>query len=494
MAIVLGVDIGTTSAKCLAVDEDGAVCGFAQAPYGLAHPHEGWAEQDPEDYVRALADVVRHCVADVNAGSRRGQPVAAMALSTQADTLIVCDETGTPLLPALTWMDTRAADEHRSLLSEREASLWYRLLGQPLTPYSSLCKLLWLRRHESEIMARRPRLAYVPDFLAHRLTGRWVTDMPSASWSPFLRPVDRNRAREVLDLLAIDESQIAEPLESGVPIGKLTPDLAGLLGLQSGTIVRAGAFDQTAAACGAGAEAKGAGVLSCGTAWVLYSVTRRPPADTPEGLCVCCHANADEWGLVLPFTGGSAYDWVTGTVATGSRATDSSPLVFIPHLYGGLSPDWNDASKGTLLGLTLSHSAEDIRLALMRGMAFETRRNIEAAAPYAGRPQTLRMVGGATHSDIWPQIIADALNCCVEVASVAEAACYGAAMLAAGDTAQNWKTPAPARVCVPDPAVRNAMEDMYAEYGEAYALVSTHYARQASRSRADRTGGSRVTS
>ena len=259
------------------------------------------------------------------------------------------------------------------------------------------------------------------------------------------------------------------------------PEVCDRLGLARGTLLVAGAFDQTAAAYGAGATAGGACVLSCGTAWVLYAVADHPPVagdSAPWALCACCHARPDAWGLVLPFTGGSAYDWVTRTVVAGSEPSDASPLIFVPHLYGGLSPDWQEQSKGSLLGLTLSHTAEDIRLALMRGLAFETRRNIEAAGPYAGRPASLLMVGGATHSDIWPQIIADVTDLRVEVPALTEAACYGAAMLAAGHGSAeppDWPPEKLGAVQAFEPARDSAMDLQYEAYMGAYAWLTRHY-------------------
>ncbi|MBM3493092.1 MAG: hypothetical protein FJX72_02035, partial [Armatimonadetes bacterium] len=471
--IVLGVDIGTTSAKCLAVAEDGRVLAFAQRAYPMSQPYEGWAEQDAEEYYRALVDVVQRCVAQCGTTGRSASDIRAMALSTQADTLIIADQAGHALRPAISWM-ARAPGECRELTEAFGEAFWRAHMGQALTPYSSACKIRRLQRDEPDLMASGPRPAYVPDFLNHRLTGRWVNDVPSASWSPFFVPVKRAPSMAVMDAVGVAEDQLSPAVESGAPIGEILPAVCAELGLADGTLLMAGAFDQTAAAYGAGAAAGGTSVLSCGTAWVLYAVADRPPAgDDPitpslalprQGggdrvgfaaslrgggdavgdesgsfrLCACCHVRAEEWGLVLPFTGGSAYDWVTRNMAQGASASESAPLIFVPHLYGGLSPDWQEQSKGSILGLTLSHTAEDIRMALMRGLAFETRRNVEAAAPHVGRPQTLRMVGGATHSEVWPQMIADAVGCSVEVASLTETACYGAARLAAGAALCEW--------------------------------------------------------
>jgi len=474
MPVALGVDIGTSSAKCQAVDEDGAILAFAQEPYPIARPHEGWAEQDPEDFERCMVAVVSRCVGALRAAGRSPRDVSAMALSTQADTMIVTDGSGRPLRPAMSWMDTRATVEHAEMLHECDRLFWYDLLGQPLTAYSSACKLRWLRRHEPHVLKPGFRVAFVPDFLAKRLTDRWVTDAPSASWSPFHSPFRSGPESEALRRFGVEASQLSAALCSGEPIGRISPVAAARMGLRPGALLVAGAFDQAAAAHGAGV-AGDAGVLSCGTAWVLYSIASDPPADPSGRLCTCSHVRHGEWGLVLPFTGGSAYDWVERTVAQGGAPSETGAPIFIPHLYGGLSPDWHGESRGSLLGLTLEHTPEDIRLAMMRGLAFEARRNVEAAEAFAGRPAVLTMVGGAARSETWPQLIADAIGCEVRVAGVTEAACRGAAMLAAGDDARAWAVPAPLRTCMPRPDAQRESEDLYRRYLRAYEALLPVY-------------------
>ena len=426
-SIYLGIDIGTASAKCLAIGGDGETLALAQHPYPMAHPRQGWAEQDPEDYWRALVDVVNRCVADC-----RGKgDVAALAMSTQGDTLIVTDESGSPLAPAMSWMDSRAEAECRELLAETGPSFWYRETGQPLTPVSSACKIRWIAKNAPELRWNA-RFCWVADYLAKKLCGKFAADVPSASWMPLFSPVERNWSKDVLDLLGIPAESLPATKESGTVIGNLLPEAAEELHLGSHTRLAAGAFDQAAAAHGAGAGASGRSVLSCGTAWVLYSVSANPIRDERERLCICCHTGPSEWGLVLPFAGGSAYDWLNRVLgASDGAGSQSEPLIFIPHLYGGLSPDWRGESRGSLLGLMMSHTREDVRLALMRGIAFEARRNLEAAEPLCGGIESVRMVGGAGRSESWPQMIANVLNRPVEVSECVESACLGAAKLAA---------------------------------------------------------------
>ena len=435
--ITLGVDVGTTSTKCLAVREDGQIVASAQRAYTLTHGPDGRAEQDAHDFQQAVAATISECVAGVvSAGETRGS-VRALAMSTQGDTLIPCDASGAPVAPAMSWMDTRSAAQHRSLLDERGAAFWFRETGQTLGPYSSACKLRWLAENAPDVWARIQRVCYVPDFLAAWLTGRFVTDMPSASWSPFLNPGTRAWSPDAMAAVGVARELLPEAVESGTPIGEVLPAIADELGLSQGVTLVAGAFDQAAAATGAGAALEGVGVLSCGTAWVLYAVAASAAADTAGLIPACCHTRADQWGLVLPFPGGGVYDWYCRELGAreGDYPVSGEPPVFVPHLYGGLAPDFRAESRGSLVGLTMAHTAEDVRLAVMRGIACEARRNVEAAEGIAGAMPGLRMVGGAGRSDVWPQMLADLLARPVTVAGCVEAACLCAASLAAGDPA-----------------------------------------------------------
>jgi len=181
--------------------------------------------------------------------------------------------------------------------------------------------------------------------------------------------------------------------------------------------------------------------------------------------------------MVLPFSGGTVYDWARRTLAgeaAKSAESPNEPLIFIPHLYGGLSPDWHQESRGTIVGLTLSHTPEDIELAVMRGLVFEARRNMDACAALAGRPERIRMVGGATHSAFWPQLAADILALPVEVWDCAESACYGAAKLAAGALSDGW-TGGAVRVIEPRPERVEAESATYERYLRAYAKALDFY-------------------
>ncbi len=476
MEIYLGIDIGTSSAKCIAFDAAGKMLCSSQHSYGMDTSVESFCEQNPDDYLIAFTEVVCSTVNKLKLHKIDLSDIKSIALSTQADTLIVTDPVGNPKMPAVSWMDTRAKGEYEELLAMHDQTFWQNELGQVLTPYNSICAIKWLQKHRPEELAKDTRLSYVPDWMAYKLTGNWVADMPSASWSPYCSPSTRDISSKILDILGLDRKSFCDIVESGEVIGTVTEGFCRDTGLPCNVPLVAGAFDQSAAAHGAGASANGRSVLSCGTAWVLYTVSEKPISCDSPSLCTCCHIESNQWGTVMPFSGGAAYDWLHKLFDREhtQKVTNNEPLVFIPHLYGGLSPDWNSSSKGSVLGLTLSHSFEDVELAIMRGMACEARRNLDESENYCGKIEAVRMVGGAGKSELWVQMIADILARPVEVLDNTESACYGAAKIAAEKVSADWPD-GNVKVVAPD-ASRSAVEqDYYAHYLDCYQKVSECY-------------------
>ena len=476
-SIYLGIDVGTTSTKCLAVDESGDVIATGQYHYRMIHPQQGWAEQDPEDYWLGILHTVRRCIEQCRNAGRHPDEIVSLALSTQGNTVILCDSGGNPLLPAISWMDGRSSDQFDRLVSRTGLPFWYDNVGARLTALSPAPKVLWLQENRPEYRRKDAHLCMVPDYLAMKLCGKFAMDLPSASWTPFFSPIDRVWSAPVLDILNLSREKLSGVIESGETIGELTPEVADELGLKRGINLISGAFDQAAAAHGSGARAGERCTLSCGTAWVLYAPSSSLMLNFETPIPICCHVDRNTWGMVMPFSGGSVYDWCIRTFAEpNDERSDTNPLIFIPHLYGGLSPDFRTESKASILGLTMSHTPADVRLAVMHGLAFESRRNMEAAESLAGSLGSLSMVGGATKSDVWPQIIANVLARDVEVPSLSESACYGAAAIAAGHASDEWHG-FRIRACVSPKLEQVRAEDlMYQRYLQAYHQLLSVYA------------------
>ncbi|MGQ9729795.1 MAG: xylulokinase [Candidatus Zipacnadales bacterium] len=437
----LGIDVGTTAIKALLVDEQLRVIGQAGGEYPLDCPRRGWAQQDPEDWWEGLIACVRQVLAD-----RPPVDIAALSLSTQGDTLCPVDADGRALGPARTWLDTRAAAEMADLLRERPPEWWFRRCGMKPAPFHALGTIAWLRKHNSDAFKKAAWFALVPDFLLHRLCGERVVDVPNASRTLFFHTVKRCWDQEALSLLGIDESRVAEARESGTIVGPLLPQAAHLLGLSTDTVVVVGGHDQTAAAIGCGALTPGTMMLSCGTAWALLGAASAPVLDEQARLQTQCHAFPKGWGVLGAQPGGAVLRWFRAelapetAVSTNSydilvseaeHAPQAAPVICLPHVYGAITPAWQEQARAGFLGLSLQHTRGSLVRAILEGVALECRWNVEVMEEVVGEIKELRMIGGAAKSTTWTQIVANATGKRVVVPEVTEATAYGAALLAA---------------------------------------------------------------
>lgn len=403
MHAFLGLDVGTTAVKALALDEEGRLLASAAADYAYHQPQPGWVEQDPRDWLRLLTQTVSEVVSQLTC------PVAALALSTQGDTALPLDSHGEPLAPARTWMDTRTAAQVEQL-REFPADRWYSLTGTLPAPHATVASVRWWQQN----LPRPERLArycLVQDYLTRWLTGRAMLDAPNASRTVLYDIHRRAWAPELLAHVGVSPEQLAETAESGTVVGPLLPERAAELGLEAGVQVVLGGHDQTCAAVGCGVTEPGSLMLSCGTAWVVLGALRAPLEDPLRALHSYCHAVPGGYAVLGAFAGGNLLRWFRDELWQGPEQGDEAyeaitaeaeqaeaearpPLLFLPQFYGSFVPRRCPEARGAWLGLTLAHERGDLALALLQGVALQTaatvRRLLELGAP----ADDLRMIGG----------------------------------------------------------------------------------------------------
>jgi xylulokinase len=437
----LGIDVGTTAVKALAIDDSAKVLALASADYPYHQPHPGWAEQDPADWLRLIGQTVREVTAGLPG------PVAALSISTQGDTALPLDHDGRPMAPARTWMDTRAlpqVEQMRGLPDSR----WHAITGATPLPHAAAASVLWWRQHLAGFDGSVSRLCLVQDYLMGWLTGQWVLDAPNASRTLLCDINQRAWSAELLDWLGIDGALLPTVMESGTVVGPVRGPVAELLGLAAETQVVLGGHDQTCAAIGCGVVRPGSLMLSCGTAWVLLAATAGPLLDPLRALHTCCHAVPGGYAVLGAYAGGNLLRWFRDTLwdgpETGEEAyeaivaeaekaeADGRPLVFfLPHFYGSSLVAPCPEARGAWVGLTLAHAKRDLARGLLTGVALQTAATVEQIASLGAPTDDIRMIGGGARSRFWAQLVADALQRPVGLPRVSEAAAYGAALLAA---------------------------------------------------------------
>lgn len=479
MALVLGIDVGTSQLKALALDDSGQVRGLTSVKYDITSPHPGWAEQDPQDWWQAICQAVQELLPARERGDVRG-----LALSTQgADTVLCVDREENPIGPAITWLDTRASAESDELNRELGGKFWYRKTGKGISPNSTPPKIRWLRENQPQSFAQILRVCFAHDYLAYRLTGRYVLDLPNAVWSSLFDISEHRWESKILEAVGVNLQQLSQVKPSGEVVGRLTSQAADALGLSPDVVMAVGAHDQPAAALGAGAWEPGESLLSCGTAWVLFVVLDQLRFDPQMRLALGCHALPDRWDLIAAFSGGVVWDWFQESWRgnqDSSEPVEAPPLIFLPYLYGAGSPAGDQQARGALIGLTLDHRPQHLEQAIMEALAFQTQWNREVAESLGAKFSQVRMVGGAAKSERWPQILADVLNLPVEIPPVTEAAALGAALLAA--QALGWlvdreflKAEGEGQRFLPDPDQTAKYAQQYHIYRNAFEALRSIY-------------------
>jgi len=442
--LVVGLDVGTKATKCLVCDREGRVVAQSHRDYALQHPQEGWVEQAPEDLWQAVVEALREAVAR----SKSVGQIGALSLSSQGGTTIPVDGEGQPLRAAISWLDSRAAAEGKHLVAEVGQERIYDTTGWEVGTGLPLLHIPWLKHHERQTYDQVGRYLFVNDFVLSRLAGRLCMDPSDAALTMLYNIESGTWDERLCQAAGARSEQLSQIVDSGRPVGRVLPGIAAQVGLPEGVVVVNGGHDQYCAALGAGVIGQGQVLLSCGTAWVVLATADRLLRDPQHTFSPGRHVVPGMWGLLCSMpAAGATMDWLVRNILSepseaqpgydllDERIADPSPgargLLFLPFLSGIEAATRRTGLWGTLTGLTLGHTRWDIAQSLMEGVALELCWILESLRTLGYEPQVLHMVGGATRSRAWPQVVADVTGVPLAVPEVTEAAARGAALLAA---------------------------------------------------------------
>jgi xylulokinase len=435
MTVLLGLDVGTTGARCVAIDETGRVLAEATAEYPLYSPRPGWSEQNPEDWWEASRTVIGQIAEKV------GQAVAGIGLTGQMHGAVFLDGSDAVIRPALLWNDQRTQKQCDAITRLVGANELIRIAGNPALTGFQAPKLLWLREEEPQAYARMQRLLLPKDYIRLRLTGRAATDASDASGTLLLDLRSRDWSEEILGALEIPRKWLADVFEGPEATGDVLARLGGDLGLRPGIPVAAGGGDNAAAAVGNGIITGGLASCSIGTSGVLFAHSDTLSVDPSGRLHAFCHAVPGRYHLmgVALSAGGSLRWWrdILGNTTyedMGSLAAQAPPgsegLVFVPYLTGERSPHLDPLARGMFFGLSSRHSAAHMTRAVMEGVAFSMRDSLDLMKQLGAIPTQVRATGGGARSDLWRQILADVLDSRIVRTVSDHGPAYGAALLA----------------------------------------------------------------
>jgi xylulokinase len=500
---LIGLDIGTTGCKAAVFDATGSLAASAHREYAVDMPHPGWAEQDAEEVWQLAQEALREAIA--GSGAR---DIAAIGLSVQGEAVMPVNAQGQALRPAILGMDTRTDEQNAWLKDTLGAAHLFERTGMPVHTINTLPKLLWLKEHEPDLWARAGRFALYEDFVTQRMAGRAVIsrclasrtqlyDLPRGCWSP-----------EILGALGLDPARLATIQPSGTAVGSMLPHVAENLGLTASPLVVTGGHDQACGALGVGLARPGRAMVSTGTAEVVEVALDAPVLNETlytGNISVYAHVVPGLYlAMTLNHSGGLLLRWFRDTLcqeqvrqARASRcdpydlilqdaSPEPSPLLLLPHFAGSGTPRFDTASKGAILGLTFGTTKADLAKAVLEGLTFELRVNLDLLKQGGVVIDELRAIGGGARSNLWLQLKADITGIPVVVPGMTDAACWGAALLAgigaAGSTgAMDFASAAEDRLHLerrfePDAARMARYQARYALYREVYpAITSIHH-------------------
>ena len=476
MAYVLALDFGTSGCRSAIFDENLKMLCLATQEYPLIVRSEREIEQDADLWWQCTLNTMCEAVAQAPVDSR---DIRAISISSQGISFVPIDKAGNALCNAISWLDSRAIDELEALEKRYGKAFLYRRTGKRLSPAYTLSKLMWFRANAKALYDKTWKILMPLDYIQFRLTGRCMCDHTMAGGSMYYDVRTQTWADDLLTDLGIAREKLPDIAWAGEPVGMLLHEVASRVGLSGDVLVVNGAQDQKCAALGAGAACDTA-AISLGTGSCIAQLASAPTEDPLMRIPFFSYVRKGLWDLEgVINTAGSAYSWFRNEFA-GNRSFDAineaaagvalpNPVKFYPYLAGSSSPHWDDA-VGCFTGFSLNTGLGNAARAVMEGIAYNIRANLEAMASVCERAKELRLYGGGSKSDLWCTIISEVTGTPVVRLSSSETALAGAAMLAF--RALDCPVPAslaPGARFMPDPRRVKIYDECYREYEQLRA-------------------------
>ncbi len=493
----MGVDIGTSGCKAVVFDEEGIQISKAYREYPIISKFPGWAELDTDLVISRCFEVIRESASLVNAENLKG-----IGISSQGEAFTLLDRDGRTLCNALVSSDTRANELIQPWVEEFGEGRLYRITGHTPHPMFSLFKLLWIKNNLPAIWKKAYRIVCFEDLLQYRLGIK----NPSMGWplagrTMLFDVINHKWDKEILHKAGVDIEMLSTPICSGSLAGFVDSHIASSLKLSENTFIVTGGHDQPCSGLGAGAIKPGVAVYSSGTVECITPAFGHPVMNETlrkSNLCTYDHAAPGMYATVaFSLTGGNILKWFRDEFGyeekllaekTGRNAyeiliekmsDEPSRLIVLPYFTPSGTPYFDVSVKGAIMGLELSVKKEEILRALLEGVAFEIRLNLEILEQSGCPVKELRIMGGGARSVRHVQLKADVIGMPITVLDVSEAGCMGVAMLARSfhtkdnieETALKWVKPL-ARI---EPAKSDYYNNKFQQYKKLFPMLKAFY-------------------
>ncbi|MEA4998976.1 MAG: FGGY family carbohydrate kinase [Candidatus Limiplasma sp.] len=490
----IGIDLGTTSVKCLAMDDAGRVCASASGAYPSHYPHPGWVEQEPEDWMRSVYEALRSCVTAL-----QGYRIEAVSFSGHMSSPVFLNEWGEPLARCITIADIRSAAQSARLMREHREDFERVCGNRPLDCFAA-SKLLWFQEERPELYARVRRFVFAKDYVRGQLTGVWgVTDPTDAGNSLLYDFALACWDEKLIGAIGLNPDIFPQVEPSASVVGSLTKVAAERSGLPEGTPVVCGGADMACSQLGTGALKDGLMVITLGTS---CQVCMRVPCVQPAGIGkLTFHRGAPEntlYAMASVFSGALSVNWMYQTLWNRSVLEKSDlgvlaglneeiaqvpmgaqGVFFLPFLTGSGSPSFDTGDRAVLAGLSNGVIKPQLMRAVMEGVAYNILENLRIFEVMGASVETVRLGGGGTKMPVWSGILADVLGRDLNMLDTADASAVGACILArsidrgSGALAAISDETVTCRTIIRHSPVRHGLYGkLFEQYGRLYAFMN----------------------
>lgn len=501
MAQLLGLDLGTTGAKALAVNSTGEVLATHTEEYPLYQPEQGWSEQHTDEWWEAIVTVINVLLEKEKVKTKE---VAGIALSGQMHGSVFLDGMGEVIRPPILWNDTRTAEQCDEIIDKIGKRKLLDFVGNPALEGFTAPKVLWLRENEPDNYKLLETLLLPKDYIVYRLTGRKVTETSDAAGTILYDVENEEWSKEVCSALEIDTNILPPVLESADVVGKVTEEVSEMTGLPNDVKVVAGGADNACAAVGNGINEEGLFLVSIGSSGVVLAHSNQMSVDYGARVHSFNHSIPNKWYLMgVMLSAGLSFRWLRDQFAEAEKQVaksisndayelltreasrvpaGSEGLVFLPYLGGERTPHRNANARGVFFGFSGSHKKRHFIRAVLEGVTFGLQDSLELIKGMGVSPEQIRVTGGGAKSKLWRQIQSDVFNREVATTSVDEGPAYGAALLAGAGSGVYENVDTAIKECVsiettqqPTPKNVNRYEDLYPIYRSLYKSLKEDY-------------------
>ncbi len=436
MEYYIGIDLGTSSMKAMLVDGVGAIQNSVTKEYPVFYPHSGWSEQNASDWWDAVCEALPELLHGFD-----GQAVQGIGVAGQMHGLVILDKGDSLIRPAILWNDGRTDNETAYLNEVVGKEQLFECTGNIAFAGFTAPKIMWLRDNEPENFAKISKIMLPKDYINYLLTGIHCTDYSDAAGMLLLDVKNRCWSRKMLELCGVTEEQMPRLYESFEAVGHIKPELAELFGINKDAVVVAGAGDNAAAAIGTATVGDGKCNISLGTSGTVFVSSDNFSGDKTQAIHSFCHADGGYHLMGCILSAASCNKWFCDEVlntadyksmeeSVSKDRLGKNEVFFLPYLMGERSPINDVNATGVFIGLRPNTSRVDMYQAVLEGVAFAIKDNLEIIKQFGVDVRSSCLCGGGAKSKLWRKILASVLDIELNVPVTEQGPGYGSAILA----------------------------------------------------------------